>query len=173
MYPDLPASEKIAQLEQAIKPAEGRALISAPKGTQAEYDACLLSLQQRYDQPRRIYQTYVQEAFERTTPHSRKGLYSLVTSLQDTMNGIELYGWMDAGSVIVAASEKGLSKRTMTDWTAQLIRQKLQPTMENFLKFLKNKTEELDEDDHPSRPPVTKQQTTPQGKPYRVPVFHT
>ena len=80
---------------------------------------------------------------------------------------------MDAGSVIVAASEKGLSKRTMTDWTAQLIRQKLQPTMENFLKFIKKKAEEMDEDDHPSRPPVTKQQTTPQGKPYRFPVFHT
>ena len=91
MYPDLPASEKIAQLEQAIKPAEGRALISFPKGTHAEYDACVLSLQQRYDQPCRIYRSYVQEAFERTTPHSRKGLYSLVTSLQDTMNGIELY----------------------------------------------------------------------------------
>ena len=80
---------------------------------------------------------------------------------------------MDAGSVIVAASEKGLSKWTMTDWTAQLIRQKIQPTKENFLKFLKNKAEEMDEDDHPSRPPVTKQQTTPQRKPYWVPVFHT
>ena len=80
MYPNLPASEKIAQLDQAIKPSEGKALISAPKGTQSEYDASVFSLQQRYDQPRRIYRTYVQEAFEGSTPHSRKGLYSLATS---------------------------------------------------------------------------------------------
>ena len=37
MYPDLPASKKIAQLEQAIKPLDGKALISAPKGTEKEY----------------------------------------------------------------------------------------------------------------------------------------
>ena len=97
MYPDLPASEKIAQLEQAIKPSKGKALISAPKGTQSVYDASLFSLQQRYDQPRRIYRTYVQEAFEGSTPHSRKGLYSLATSLQDTMNGLKL--WMLAVSL--------------------------------------------------------------------------
>ena len=47
MYPDLPASEKIAQLEQAIKPVEGRALISAPKGTESEYQECVKNLQQR------------------------------------------------------------------------------------------------------------------------------
>ncbi len=40
MYPDLPASEKIAQLEQAIKPLEGKALISAPKGTQTIRRSC-------------------------------------------------------------------------------------------------------------------------------------
>ena len=54
MHPDLPASEKIAQLEQAIKPIDGKALISAPKGTETEYKECIKNLRQRYDLPRKI-----------------------------------------------------------------------------------------------------------------------
>ena len=147
MHPDLPASEKIAQLEQAVKPSDGKALISAPKGTEEEYLAAVAALKQRYDQPRKIYRTYVQEAFEHTTPHTRRGLYTLSTRLQDTMNGMELYGGMDAGSVIVAASEKGLARKTMAEWTAHLAKEKLDPTMKNFQEFLIRKAEELDEED--------------------------
>ena len=117
---DLPATEKIAQLEQAIKPPEGRALVNAAKGTEEEYLEFVKALQERYDQPKQIYRTYVQEAFEHSTPHTRTGLYALDAKLQDTMRGLELYGGLDAGSVIVAAVEKGLTRTTMAEWTALL-----------------------------------------------------
>ena len=153
MYPDLPASEKIAQLEQAIKPLDGKALISAPKGTEEEYFECVKALQQRYDQPKKIYRTYVHETFEHSTPHTRRGLYALSTRLQDAMNGLTLYGGTDAGSVMVAAAEKGLNKKTMLEWSAHTAKEKLVPTMKVFREFLIMKAEELDEEDVFHKPP--------------------
>ena len=78
MHPDLPAS---APLKQAIKPPDGCTLISAPKGTEKEYMACVHNLEEQYNQPRWIYQTYVQETFEHSTPHTRRGLYTPYTKL--------------------------------------------------------------------------------------------
>ena len=87
MHPDLPTSEKIAQLEQEIKPADGKALISAPKGTEAEYKECVRNLEQRYDQPRKIYRAYVHEVIEHVTLHNHQGLYTLDAMLQEAGNG--------------------------------------------------------------------------------------
>ena len=109
MHPTLPASEKISQLEQAIKPLDGKALISAPKGTESEYQECVKNLQARYDQPRKIYRTHVQEVMEHSTPYTREGYYKLDTLLQDAMAGMSLYGGKDAGSILVAIAEKGLT----------------------------------------------------------------
>ena len=147
MYPGIPAAEKIAQLEQAIKPPDGRALICAPKGTEEEYDTSVKALQQRYDQPRRIYRSYIHDTFEHNTPRTRKGLYELSTRLQETMTALKLYGGMDASSVVVAAAEKGLNKETMLEWSAHAARKKLDPTMENFRAFITRKAEELDEEE--------------------------
>ena len=94
MHPDLPASEKIAQLEQAIKPLDGKALISAPKGSEAEYQTCVVALKQRYDQPRKIYRTYVHDTYEHFTPYTRKGFYTLSSRLQDAMNWNFMEAWM-------------------------------------------------------------------------------
>ena len=147
IFPDIPPSEKIAQLEQAIQPPDGRALICAPKGTEDEYQASVAALKQRYDQPKRIYRTYIHETFDHITPRTRKGLYELSTRLQDAMTALKLYGGMDAGSVMVAAAEKGLNKETMLEWSAYTSRKKLQPSMENFRAFITRKAEELDEED--------------------------
>ena len=68
MHPTLPASEKIAQLEQAIKPLDGKALISAPKGTESEYQECIKNVKARYDQPRKIYRAHVHEVMDHSTP---------------------------------------------------------------------------------------------------------
>ena len=76
MHPTLPASEKIAQLEQAIKPVDGKALISAPKGTESGYQECVRSLKARYEQQRKMYRAHVHEVIEHSTPYTREG-YSL------------------------------------------------------------------------------------------------
>ena len=162
MHPDLPASEKIAQLEQAIEPPAGRALISAlpagralisaPEGVEEEYLASVAALNQRYDQPHKIYRTHVYAAYELSTPKTRNGLYVLATTAQDIMNGI---GGMDADSVIVAALERGLHKDTMSDWTAHLANTGKDPTMKTFLAFILKKAAELDEEDTPCRIPAT------------------
>ena len=143
MHPDLPASEKIAQLEQAIKPPDGRDMISASKGTEEEYLACVKSLEQRYDQPKKIYRSYVHETYDHSTPHTRRGLYTLDSRLQDAMNGLALYGGVNAGSIMVAAAEKGLSKRTMSERMAYTAREKVTPTMDAFRQFIRQKAEEL------------------------------
>ena len=167
MHPDLPAAEKIAQLEQAIKPLDGRALISAPKGVEEEYVASVKALKQRYDQPRKIYRTYVHELFEHQTPYTRRGLYTLGTILQDSMNGLELYGGMDAGAVMVAVAEKGLAKKAMSEWTAHLAKSKLEPTMTVFQEFITQKAEELDEDDTFSKSSAPPKHNTPvSSRPY-------
>ena len=77
MFPGIPAADKIVQLERAIKPPDGRALILAAKGTEEEYVASVKALQKRYDQPRRIYRAYVQDAFGHLTPRTRKGIYAM------------------------------------------------------------------------------------------------
>ena len=63
------------------------------------------------------------------------------------MTALKLYGGMDAGSVVVAAAEKGLNKETMLEWSAHAARKKLDPTMENFRAFITRKAEELDEEE--------------------------
>ena len=67
------------------------------------------------------------------------------------MNGIGAYGGMDAGSVIVAALERGFHKETMLDWTAHLANMGKDPTMKIFLAFILKKAAELDEEDTPLR----------------------
>ena len=167
MHPDLPAAEKITQLEQAIKPLDGRALISAPKGVKEEYVASVKAFKQHYDQPRKIYCTYVHELFEHQTPYTSRGLYTLGTILQDSMNGLELYGGMDAGAVMVAVAEKGLAKKAMSEWTAHLAKSKLEPTMTVFQEFITQKADELDEDDTFSKSSAPPKHNTPvSSRPY-------
>ena len=89
-------------MEQAIKPLDGKALISAPKGTESEYQECIKNLKARYDQPRKIYRAHVHEVMDHSTPYTREGYYKLDTLLQDAMAGMSLYGGKDAGSVLVA-----------------------------------------------------------------------
>ena len=161
MHPDLPASEKIAQLEQAIKPIDGKALISAPKRTETEYKECIKNLRQRYDQPRKIYRTYVHEVIDHVTPHTRRGLYTLDTVLQEAITGLALYGGMDAGSVLVAVAERGLSQTTMVQWNAHCAREGVAPTLEAFRQFIRRKAEELDEEDPHSRSTTPSKATTP------------
>ena len=120
-----------------------------PKGTEEEYVANVKALQKRYDQPRRIYRAYVQDAFGHLTPRTRKGIYELITHAQESMTALRLYGGMDAGSVMVAIYEKGLDKETTKEWSAYTSRKKLQPTMEHFKEFLTQQAEELVEEELP------------------------
>ena len=83
IYPDIPPTEKIAQLEQCIKPPDRRALIIAPSETEEEYLASVESLKERYDQPNLIYRTHVHDAFQYQTPKTRKGLYELSTHMKE------------------------------------------------------------------------------------------
>ena len=136
VFPGIAAADKIVQLERAIKPPDGRALILAAKGTEEEYVASVKALQKRYDQPRRIYRAYVQDTFGHLTPRTRKGINELITHAQESMTALRLYGGMDAGSVMVAIYEKGLDKETTKEWSAYTSRKKLQPTMEHFKEFL-------------------------------------
>ena len=149
MFPGIPAADKMVQLERAIKPPDRRALILAAKGTEEEYVASVKALQKRYDQPRRIYRAYVQDAFGHLTPRTRKGIYELITHAQESMTALRLYGGMDAGSVMVAIYEKGLDKETTKEWSAYTSRKKLKPTMEHFKEFLTQQAEELVEEELP------------------------
>ena len=83
------------------------------------------------------------------------------------MNGLELYGGMDAGSVMVAAAEKGLAKKAMAEWTAYPAKGKASSTMETLREFLLQKAEELDEEDTTSKTPVaTFKHSAAPSKPY-------
>ena len=84
------------------------------------------------------------------------------------MNGLELYGGMDAGSVIVAAAEKGLAKKAMAEWRAHhLANGKASPTMEMLRESLLQKAEEIDEEDTTSKTPVsTFKHSAAPSKPY-------
>ena len=179
MHPTLPASEKIAQLEQAIKPLDGKALISAPKGTESEYQECIKNLKARYDQPRKIYRAHVHEVMDHSTPYTTEGYYELDTLLQDAMAGMSLYGGKDAGSVLVAIAEKGLRSSSLSNWVAHCARKSVTPTLDVFRQYLKQKAEELGEDQAPPRNPPQKTSNPykPSGQSYKRPahtqVFHT
>ena len=74
---------------------------------------------------------------------------------------------MDAGSVMVAAAEKGLAKKAMAEWTAYLAKGKPSPTMEMLKEFLLQKAEELDEEGTTSKTPVaTFKHSAAPSKPY-------
>ena len=69
--------------------------------------------------------------------------------------------------MMVAAAEKGLTKKAMAEWTAYLAKGKASPMMETLREFLLQKAEELDEEDTTSKTPVaTFKHSAAPSKPY-------
>ena len=64
---------------------------------------------------------------------------------------MSLYGGKDAGNVFVAIAERGLAQNTSSSWNAYCARKSITPTLEAFRQFLRQKADELEEEEPPSR----------------------
>ena len=77
------------------------------------------------------------------------------------MAGMSLYGGKDAGSVLVAIAEKGLAQSALSSWSAHCARKSLAPTLDAFRQYLRQKAEELEEVEVPSKVVNTPRVLTP------------